>query len=188
MQDRCVAGSRLIVHESIAEHLLVKLQVRANKVMPCVTWDSEARFSPLIHAMHADKVDSMVKHAIKQGASLLQGGKLFEDTTGGAYYQPTILSQVTGNMDVQQKEAFGPVQTLQTFREDEEAVAMANDTDYGLAAGVYSRDIAQALRAMRRINAGTVWINRYGRSRDFNIPTGGFKTSGIGKDLGIAAF
>ncbi|MBJ7418472.1 MAG: aldehyde dehydrogenase family protein, partial [Niveispirillum sp.] len=83
---------------------------------------------------------------------------------------------------------FGPVLTVQTFRDEEEALALANDTQFGLAAGVHTGDVGRALRAVRGLEAGTVWVNRYGRSNDFMLPTGGFKRSGIGKDLGREAY
>jgi aldehyde dehydrogenase (NAD+) len=90
-------------------------------------------------------------------------------------------------MEAVGEEIFGPVLTLQTFEDEEEAFALADHPRYGLAAGVYTADLSRAMRAMRRIEAGTVWINRYGRSNDMNLPTGGFKRSGIGKDLGRQA-
>jgi aldehyde dehydrogenase (NAD+) len=94
---------------------------------------------------------------------------------------------VTGETAAVREEVFGPVLTVQSFEDEEEGLALAGHPEYGLAAGIYTSDLSRALRAMRRIEAGTIWINRYGRSEDFIIPTGGFKRSGIGKDLGREA-
>jgi aldehyde dehydrogenase (NAD+) len=106
----------------------------------------------------------------------------------GTFYAPTILAGVDEAMPAVRKEIFGPVLTAQTFEDDEEGLALASHPEYGLAAGVYTRDISRALRAVRRLEAGTIWVNRYGRSEDLIIPTGGYKQSGIGKDLGRQAF
>jgi aldehyde dehydrogenase (NAD+) len=106
---------------------------------------------------------------------------------GGAYYQPTLIERVDAENPAVIEEIFGPVLTVQTFDTEEEGLALAAHEQYGLAAGVHTADIGRALRAMRSIAAGTVWINRYGRTSDFVIPTGGYHQSGIGKDLGRQA-
>lgn len=115
------------------------------------------------------------------------GGDRNDELPGGAYYRPTILTNVNAGIPAIEEEIFGPVITVQIFDDEEEALALADHNSYGLAAGVHTRDIGRAMRAMRALEAGTVWINRYGRTEDFVIPTGGFKTSGIGKDLGRQA-
>ena len=119
--------------------------------------------------------------------SLRCGGGLFEGGPGGAYFQPTLIEGVDAANPAVREEIFGPVLTVQTFEDEEEGLALAAHECYGLAAGVHTADIGRALRAMRGISAGTVWINRYGRSADFVIPTGGYHQSGIGKDLGRQA-
>ena len=112
---------------------------------------------------------------------------LADVSAGGAYYQPTLLEHVDAGNPAVVEEIFGPVLTVQTFDTEEEGLALAAHEHYGLAAGVHTADIGRALRAMRSISAGTVWINRYGRTSDFVIPTGGYHQSGIGKDLGRQA-
>jgi aldehyde dehydrogenase (NAD+) len=99
-----------------------------------------------------------------------------------------VLIDVEPAMEAVREEIFGPVLTVQRFDEEDEAFALANDSRYGLAAGVYTCDLSRALRALRALQVGTVWINRYGRSSDFAVPTGGYKQSGIGKDLGRQAY
>ena len=106
----------------------------------------------------------------------------------GYFYAPTLIAGVDARSPAVTEEIFGPVLTLQTFREEEEALALADHPTYGLAAGLFTRDLSRAIRLTRRLQAGTVWVNRYGRSRDHILPTGGYRQSGIGKDLGREAF
>ncbi|MFC6378753.1 aldehyde dehydrogenase family protein [Tatumella terrea] len=183
----CVAGTRLIVHKNIANELIGKIRQNIAGCQPGLTWNSASRYSPIINKTQADKIHALVVTAREQGAEILTGGTFFTETGEGAFYRPTLISGVSNDMDVVCKEIFGPVLTIQTFTDEEEGIALANDSVYGLAAGVYTRDFSQGMRAIKAIDAGTVWVNRYGRSQDFIIPTGGFKMSGIGKDLGRAA-
>ena len=106
----------------------------------------------------------------------------------GYFYAPTILGSVDASSPAVTEEIFGPVLTVQTFGSEDEALSLADHPTYGLCAGVYTRDLSRAIRVTRAIEAGTVWINRYGRSRDHLLPTGGYKSSGIGKDLGREAY
>ena len=107
---------------------------------------------------------------------------------GGYFYAPTLLGGISPSSPAVIEEIFGPVLTLQTFAEEEEALALANHPTYGLAAGVFTQDLSRAIRLTKRLQAGTIWVNRYGRSRDHILPTGGYKSSGIGKDLGRDAY
>ena len=107
---------------------------------------------------------------------------------GGAYYQPTLITGVEADNPAVREEIFGPVLTVQVFDDEAEALALADHPTYGLATGVHTADLGRALRLTRALEAGTVWVNRYGRSHDWIIPTGGYKRSGIGKDLGRAAY
>ena len=106
----------------------------------------------------------------------------------GYFYAPTLLAGVDPDSPAVVEEIFGPVLTFQTFETEEEALALADHPTYGLCAGLFTRDLSRAIRAMKRLEAGTVWVNRYGRSRDHILPTGGYKHSGIGKDLGREAY
>jgi aldehyde dehydrogenase (NAD+) len=135
-----------------------------------------------------ERIDRIVQRTVEQGGRIAAGGQCIATGSGGAYYQPTILTNVDRRMDAVRNEIFGPVLTVQVFDDEEEALILADHPDYGLAAGLHTADISRALRLARGIEAGTVWINRYGRTSDFVIPTGGFKSSGIGKDLGRQAY
>lgn len=184
----CVAGSRLIVHQQIAQPLLDAISVRISRMQAKPTWDDEAAYAPVISKAQSDRVLRIVDEALRAGAEVLTGGGLFEGTGEGRFHRPCILVKVDQSSPAIREEIFGPVLTVQLFDDEEEALALANDTSYGLAAGVHTADFGQALRATQRLEVGTVWVNRYGRSADMMVPTGGFKQSGIGKDLGREAF
>jgi aldehyde dehydrogenase (NAD+) len=129
-----------------------------------------------------------VERSVASGAVLRCGGHRADASVPGAFYTPTLLTHVTPQTDAVRDEIFGPVLTLQTFDTEDEALELAAHPDYGLAAGVHTADLGRALRMVRGIEAGTVWVNRYGRTSDFMIPTGGYKRSGLGKDLGRQAY
>ncbi|MDF7648684.1 aldehyde dehydrogenase family protein [Erwiniaceae bacterium L1_54_3] len=184
----CVAGTRLIVQRGIAQPLLDRLVALCQQPQPGVTWQDSSRYAPLIDERQGNKVASVIAEAKAQGAEVLVGGERFADTDGGWFWQPTLLCGVAADNPAVQQEIFGPVLTVQEFDSEEEGLALAAHETYGLCAGVHTLSLPRAMRAMRAIEAGTVWINRYGRSGDFIIPTGGFLGSGIGKDLGRQAF
>ncbi len=184
----CVSGSRLVVHRRLQDELLERTTALMSQVTPGPTWREATGFSPIISTKQFDRIDSLVKSTVGQGAELLIGGRPLAADDEGAFYAPTILAGVTGEMDAVREEVFGPVLTVQSFEDEEEGLALAEHPVYGLAAGLYTSDLSRALRTIRRLEVGTVWVNRYGRSEDFAIPTGGFKRSGIGKDLGREAF
>jgi aldehyde dehydrogenase (NAD+) len=183
----CVAGSRLIVQRRIADALLDRIEARFAAHRPGATWDTDATLPPIISAAQAARILEIVERARDAGASLRCGGGLFDSGPGGAYFQPTLIEGVDATNPAVREEIFGPVLTVQIFDDEQEGLELAAHEHYGLAAGVHTADIGRALRAMRGISAGTVWINRYGRSADFVIPTGGYHQSGIGKDLGRQA-
>jgi aldehyde dehydrogenase (NAD+) len=183
----CVAGSRLIVQRGIANALVERIAARFEALRPGPTWDDAATLPPIISALQAGRIQDIVDRAREAGGRMRCGGGLFESGAGGAYFRPTLIEGVDAANPAVQEEIFGPVLTVQTFADEEEGLALAAHEHYGLASGVHTADIGRALRAMRGISAGTVWINRYGRSADFVIPTGGYHQSGIGKDLGRQA-
>lgn len=184
----CVAGSRLIIERSVAEPVLKGITAAFAALKPGTTWAAGTTLPPIIRPADAMRIDGMVRRTLEAGAQLLTGGQLLRVAGDGGYYAPTILTDVDGGMEAARDEIFGPVLTVQVFDDEEQALALADHPSYGLAAGLHTADIRRALRCARRLETGTVWINRYGRSNDFVIPTGGYKRSGIGKDLGRQAF
>jgi aldehyde dehydrogenase (NAD+) len=184
----CVAGSRLIVHRSIAEGVVERLVAVFAELKAGNTWDADTTLSPIISKRELERIDGIVQRSVEQGGRIVAGGRRVATGSDGAFYLPTIMTQVDQGMEAVHSEIFGPVLTVQAFDDEDEALAMADHPDYGLAAGVHTADIGRALRLARGIEAGTVWINRYGRTSDFILPTGGYKRSGIGKDLGRQAY
>lgn len=184
----CVAGTRLIVERRAQAELLDRLRALMQQAKAGPTWQSATKLPPIISAQQAGRIDAIVRRSIDSGAQALTGGRPLHCAGDGAYYEPTILTGVTPDTEAVRDEIFGPVLTVQSFEDDDEGLALADHPVYGLAAGVHTGSLRRALRAVREIKAGTVWVNRYGRTADHVIPTGGFKGSGIGKDLGRQAF
>ena len=182
----CVAGSRVLVARPVAEALAERLIARMSVVRPGPTWDTATSYSPLISARQHDRVDGLVEASRSAGAACLVGGAPLDRE--GFFYAPTILAPTRADDPAIREEIFGPVLTFEIFDDEAEAVSRADHPTYGLCAGIHTADLARALRTMRALATGTVWINRYGRSRDHILPTGGYKQSGIGKDLGREAY
>lgn len=182
----CVAGSRVIAQRPAAEALTELLRTKLAQIRPGHTWRAATDFGPIVSEAQARRIHRIVSASQEQGGEVLLGGGLMAGY-GGAYYQPTIIANVTCENAAVREEVFGPVLTIQSFDAEEEGLALADHPEYGLAAGVYTADLGRALRAVRQLKAGTVWVNRYSRTLDFILPTGGYKSSGIGKDLGRQA-
>jgi aldehyde dehydrogenase (NAD+) len=183
----CIAGSRLIVQRGIEEALVGKIVARARKVQAGPTWSEGTPYGPIVSETQLQQIDDIVRQTVQGGAELLVGGCCMEFAEGGTYYEPTVLTRVSPEMEAVREEIFGPVLTVQSFDDEDEGFELAGHEKYGLAAGVHTGDVNKAMRAIRRIKAGTVWVNRYGRTFDYIIPTGGYNSSGIGKDLGRQA-
>lgn len=182
----CVAGSRVIAHRTIADDLAQRLVARMVPDRPGPTWDAATAYGPIISDRQLGRIDAIVAQARAQGATTLTGGARMDRP--GYFYAPTLLAGLAPDSPAILQEIFGPVLTLQTFDDDDQAMALSDHPTYGLCAGIFTRDLSRAMRAMRRVQAGTVWINRYGRSRDHILPTGGYRQSGLGKDLGREAY
>lgn len=182
----CVAGSRVIVAAGIAEALADRLVQLLRADTPGPGWQAATGYSPAISARQRDRIDGIVQAALAEGATALCGAAPIDRP--GFFYHPTLLTDLKPANPALTEEIFGPVLTLQTFKDEAEALALADHPTYGLCAGVHTRDLSRAIRAIRAIEAGTVWVNRYGRSRDHILPTGGYKSSGLGKDLGREAY
>lgn len=183
----CIAGTRLIVHKRVAEPLIQAVQRLLDPTEPGLMWQNSTCYSPIINCTQALRIESLVEASRASGAEVIYGGGFFEGMGDGYFHRPTLIVNVSAETPAVREELFGPVLTVQTFEDEEQGIALAAHPIYGLAAGVHTSDIGQVMRAMRRIAAGTIWINRYGGSGDMIIPTGGFGQSGIGKDLGREA-
>ena len=180
----CNAGSRIIVHESVAAALVEKITVLSRRVPFGDPLDPRTQVGAIISPEHLAKIDAYVRGAVAAGARLALGGAALD--VGGLsaqFYQPTIVTDVRPEMEIAREEVFGPVLSVLTFRTADEAIQLANDAAYGLSAGVWSSDVSTCLDFMRRVRAGTVWTNTW-MDGFAELPFGGFKQSGQGRELG----
>lgn len=184
----CFAGSRLIVQKNCKNALLDKIMERMGRLKAGPTWTEGVDLPPIINTKQMARISGIVDQARADGADCLIGGKEADTNPGYCAYQPTVLDGVGADNAAFKNEIFGPVLSVDTFDDFDEGIAKANHPEYGLAASVYTGNLDRALAASRQIDAGTVWINHWGRGEDMSSPFGGFKRSGLGKDLGRAGF
>ncbi|RPH87148.1 MAG: aldehyde dehydrogenase family protein [Desulfobacteraceae bacterium] len=183
----CESGTRVLVPSKIYDEFVDKMKQRAEALRVGYQLLPNTHLGPLVNETQLATVERYVKLGREEGATLLTGGKRVEveGLSGGFYYAPTIFTDVKNSMRIAQEEVFGPLVCLIKYDSDEEAVAIANDSIYGLAGGVFSGSTARAERIARQIRTGTIWINNYHFFGDF-CPFGGYKQSGIGRELGHA--
>ncbi len=184
----CTAGSRLLVEESVHQQFIEQVVARAKKLTPGDPMDAKTRLGPVISEQQLNTVLEYIETGKQQGAKLLLGGERANVGNGKGYYlNPTIFDQVDNQMKIAQEEIFGPVLSTISFANLDDAIAKSNDTIYGLASAIWTRDVKKAHRFARAIKAGTVWVNTYNMF-DSAAPYGGYKMSGFGREQGMQAF
>ncbi|MAQ37939.1 betaine-aldehyde dehydrogenase [Thioclava sp. UBA3469] len=180
----CSNGTRVFVQKGIKEKFLARLKERTETIVAGDPLDEETQFGPLISKAQFDKVMSYVESAKSEGARLVCGGSAGNE--GPLFVQPTVFADVTDDMTIAREEIFGPVMSVLDFETEEEAIARANDTQFGLAAGVFTGDLARGHRVVSQLQAGTTWINAYNLT-PVEMPFGAVKQSGFGRENSRAA-
>ncbi|MCB9079120.1 MAG: aldehyde dehydrogenase [Anaerolineaceae bacterium] len=184
----CMAGSRLLVHDSVMEELLDKLAHRAGQIKLGDPQNMDTEMGPVAFKEQLDKIKYYCQQGVEEGAKVVVGGKPPEraDLTQGYFFEPTIFRDVHNQMQIAREEIFGPVLCVIPFSAEAEAIQIANDTAYGLGAGIWTSNVQRAHRLAKAIKAGTVWVNNY-RVVSYASPFGGFKASGYGRENGLEA-
>jgi betaine-aldehyde dehydrogenase len=184
----CCARSRLLIEDSIYDNFLSDLSGLFQAVQLGDPLDKQTEMGPLISKEHRSRVYDYIETGINEGAGLIAGGKIPEEKalSAGNYLQPTLFSQVDNSMKIAREEIFGPVLCAIPFKDEQEAISIANSSDYGLSGSVWTRDLQRALRVVKAMETGVISVNT-GHSVHLEAPFGGVKKSGIGRELGLAA-
>ena len=179
----CASGSRAFIHEDIYDDFLDGIKNLFQKVKVGIPWERDTMMGPVINESQLNKVLSYIGIGKDEGAELVCGGNRITDNglDKGSFIQPTIFAQVDNKMRIAQEEIFGPVLSVLKFKDEEEVIRLANESEYGLAGGVWTSDINRALRVARGINTGRMWVNNYA-AMPLHTPFGGYKKSGIGRE------
>lgn len=182
----CLAGTRLLIERRIHDEFLERFAKAVGEIRQGDPREDTTDIGPQISRAHFQRVDGFVRRARAAGAEVVFGGGPNEEL-GGLYYRPTLFANAPSGSEILQDEVFGPVLTIQSFDDEDEAVGLANGTTYGLAAILYTGDPGRADRVSSRLVAGTVWVNCF-FVRDLNAPFGGSRHSGIGREGGVWSF
>ncbi|MGB1142517.1 MAG: aldehyde dehydrogenase family protein, partial [Halioglobus sp.] len=184
----CTNGTRVFVARQLHDRFVERLLERTSRLVVGDPMNPATQVGALISEAHMQRVLDYIKQGRQSGATLLTGGKRPEDPAlaAGAFVEPTIFTDCRDDMAITREEIFGPVMSILTFNDEEEVIARANDTEYGLAAGVFSQDLSRAHRVIARLQAGTCWINNYNVT-PIEMPFGGYKQSGLGRENGPTA-
>jgi 5-carboxymethyl-2-hydroxymuconic-semialdehyde dehydrogenase len=185
--ERCTSSSRLLVQRSVYDPFVGRVAERVRKLKVGHPLDPSTEIGPLIHQRHLDKVLSYFNIARDDGAEIRVGGARADAVQGGYFVQPTLFANATNTMRVAREEIFGPVLTAIPFDDEADAIAIANDTPYGLTAYIWTNDSGRAFRMAHKVEAGMVWVNSE-NNRHLPTPFGGVKASGIGRDGGDYSF
>jgi len=185
--ESCNAPSRVLVHDAIADEFIATLKTEAPKYAPADPLDAATEMGALVDDTQLKTVLGYIEAGHAQGARVVSGGRQVRSETGGYYVEPTVFDNVTNDMKIAQEEIFGPVMAVLRFKTEDEAIALANGSSYGLQASVWSDNINRAHRVARGLRAGTVHVNSYDED-DITVPFGGYKQSGNGRDKSLHAF
>ena len=180
----CIAGSRVFAHRSVYDELVERVTERASTIIIGDPLEDETELGPLAFKSQLEKVESYVGIGVDEGATLRYGGKRPDVGLPGYFFEPTVLTETNNDMRVCQEEIFGPVAAIMPFETEEEVLRLANDTEYGLAAGVWTSNLQRAMRMSQKLDAGTIWLNTY-RAMSPMSPRQGFKNSGVGIEHGL---
>ena len=183
----CSAGSRLLLEDSIHDRFVEALAERVKNIQVGDGFSESTQMGPLISKAQVEKVEGYIQSGLDEGARLLCGGRTPAHVQSGFYIEPTIFTNTRPDMKIVQEEIFGPVLVVQRFSDEREAIRLANDTVYGLAGAVFTNDVAKAHRVIKKLRAGITWINTYHPTYN-EAPWGGYKQSGIGRELGTYGF
>lgn len=182
----CVAGSRLLVEQGVHDEFVQRVVERARSICLGDPLSEDTEMGPVAFLEQLEKIESYVALGTEEGAQLISGGRRPDHPllAEGYFIEPTVFTSVRNDMRLAQEEIFGPVLAVMSFKSEEEAVRISNESEFGLGAGVWTRDLQRAHRVAHRLRAGTVWINAY-RTVSFDVPFGGFRQSGFGRENGL---
>jgi aldehyde dehydrogenase (NAD+)/betaine-aldehyde dehydrogenase len=180
----CVAGSRLYLEQSIQARLVDVLKAKAERIVIGDPQDPKTEMGPLATRRQRDGIERIIERSVDEGATMVTGGRRPKSRSEGFFFEPTILLAENNTIPCMAEELFGPVLSVSSFQDEGEAIAKANDSRFGLASGLFTRNLSRAHRVIRRLHAGIVWVNTY-RAVSPIVPFGGYGQSGLGREGGL---